>query len=68
MSDFGNEIQKLSNYYINTYLASRGKIKLADRINIHKYKDLLDDSGSNKKSSLAATKAAVASMGGDKDA
>ena len=45
LSDFGEEITKLSQYYLNTYLESRGKIRDAEKINIYKYKDLLDDSG-----------------------
>ena len=45
LSDFGEEVTKLSQYYLNTYLESRGKIRDAEKINIYKYKDLLDDSG-----------------------
>ena len=46
LSDFGEEVTKLSQYYLNTYLESRGKIRDAEKINIYKYKDLLvlDDS------------------------
>ena len=55
-SDFGQEIKKLTTYYIQTYLKSRGKMREYDRINIHRYKDLLDSTGENdaKPSSLAA--------------
>ena len=42
LSEFGDEITKLSDYYIKIYLESRSKIKIADRINLHRYKDLLD--------------------------
>lgn len=47
LSDFGEELQKLSEYYIRTYLDSRGKIREAEMINLFKYKDLLDESGMN---------------------
>ena len=56
LSDFGEELTKLSQYYINTYLESRGKIREADMINIHRYKDLLDDSGNNGESSKLQAK------------
>lgn len=42
LSEFGEEIAKLANYYIKVYLESRGKIKISDKINLHRYKDLLD--------------------------
>ena len=61
MSDFGNEVNKLSQYYITTYLNNRGKVKLEDQINMFRYKDLLDDSGgSGKKSSSRSYMAAAA--------
>ena len=47
LSDFGQELSKLANYYIKAYLDNRGKVKLADQINIYRYKDLLDDSGNS---------------------
>lgn len=43
LSEFGEELAKLSNYYIKIYLASRSKIKIADRINLYRYMNLLDN-------------------------
>ena len=53
LSNFGEELTKLSQYYINTYLESRGKIRVAEMINIYRYKDLLDDSGNAQTTSFS---------------
>ena len=45
LSTFGEELSKLSDYYIKVYLESRVRIKIADQINIFRYKEILDDSG-----------------------
>ena len=45
LSDFDQEITKLNNYYISTYLKSLTKMRVHDQINLHRYKDLLDSSG-----------------------
>ena len=69
LSDFGEELSKLAHYYIKAYLDNRGKVKLADQINIYRYKDLLDDSGGSaekKSSSKAAVMAAAARGSKDK--
>ena len=49
LSDFGEELTKLAQYYIDVYLESGGEFKFSDMINMHKYKDLLDDSANKPK-------------------
>lgn len=49
LSDFGQELAKLSNYYIQIYLKSRGKIRINDMINLYRYKDLLGDTTQSHK-------------------
>jgi hypothetical protein len=42
LCDFHVEIKKLVAYYVDLHIESRGKLKEGDKINVHKYKELLD--------------------------
>lgn len=41
LSDFGLELELLVNYYVTIHLKSKGKIKIADMINVHRFKSIL---------------------------
>lgn len=40
LSDFGLELELLVNYYVTIHLKSKGKIKIADMINVHRFKSI----------------------------
>ena len=41
LSDFGEEITKLGDYYVQVYLSNGGSFSFSELINLHKYKDLV---------------------------
>ena len=70
LSDFGQELAKLSNYYVQVYLKSRGKVRQGEMINLHRYKDLLASDNTNsqsKKSEQASDKKLAAKLAGETD-